>query len=966
DVYASHSNRLSLCIWWISALSLSICNITFALIMKRCITIEEHLLEDMPKTPHCNRYPGMGLYANCNVTDLRTDLSEVGPEVRSLCIFTDIKSIPANAFSSFPNLEVLELEGRRLVRIEAGAFSGLRNLKYLWMLFNDAECSSVSMERLAFAGLSNLEELSLIGLQLANVSNVIFDPLVKLIQLQLTRTFEQNLGDIFCYLSERMASLKELIVLDSFISTIEDDGCSDGSKSWPLNVLAGIQNLDLTGNAIEVIKTHSLSAFQNLSSLKMEFKGEWLGSIWESGLGNISDLTFTGNVLSKCSTNVSDLCHLISRLHPRSLSLIYMKIDRWTAEDLKDCKTELRKLAIGNSEVKDLDFDFWMCKPEIQTLNLYSMTLTEAPFCVKANGTVWSVTTLDLTGNLLTEVQGDQFACMPHLEKLVLSNNAIQRLMTHAFRGLKNLTFLNLNSNKISKLTANDFRFLYSLEVVLINDNIIESIEDGTFRYQLELRELAFGRLEYVYELYLTKIFYGFPQKMQRLCIDAHYGTNVYLGNAPQPGGTFVLELKGDRLGFIDCNAPVLKAVREIKVTCAYFICKNDFMAPFFPNLESFEISETSERVAIRYTDINTLHRLKRLKLVNLKFINNTDIRRVFWNLTQLQVLVLVNCQINFLTRSMFRNLTSLQLLRLYSDRPLMLVDGTFDVLPALKAFVLDKVDFQCDCRNDWILEWAESTKQVQVVFIQMQQCVWHYQKRNFLATMETLCQTDTQYLCYIGTAACVFLMMSLAVGYRFARWPSVVLYFRLRGLVERRFGRQWQRRRRRLERVDGVLEEVKYDAFVSFCNRDEAWVLEEMVPRLEEQGHLRLRLCLHNRDFEVGKGIVDNIKESINSSQCTICLISRSYLQSNWCGLEIRVATHHQLEEEDYRLILIFLEHISPFELSAFHRLARLVRSQTYLDWPEDEADRVNFWDRLRKNIVEDDTEFTGESSLY
>ncbi|XP_056618033.1 toll-like receptor 19 [Triplophysa dalaica] len=957
DLYASPSNRVSLRIWWISALCLSICNVSFALITRRCITIEEHLLKDMPKTPYCYRLPGMGLYAECNVTDLRTDLTEVSPEVRSLCIITDIKSIPANAFSNFPNLEVLEIKGESLVRIEAGAFSGLRSLKELWMLFNNAECSSVNVESLAFSGLSNLEKLTLIGLRLANVSSIIFDPLIKLIRLQLIRTFEQNLGDIFCHLSEGMASLKELNVLDSFISTIENNGCSDGSKSWPLNVLAGIQNLDLTGNLFEVIKTHTLSAFQNLSSLMIEFKGESLDSIWESGLGNVSDLTLKGDVMSKGNTNVSDLCHLISRLHPRSLSLIYEKIDRWTAEDLKDCKTELINLSIGCSEVTHLDFDFWTCKPEIQTFKFYSMKLTEAPFCVAANGTVWSVTALDLSENLLREVEGDQFACMPHLEKLVLSNNAIQRLMTHAFRGLKNLTFLNLNSNKISKLTANDFRYLYSLEVVLINDNIIESIEEGTFRHQHELRELAIGRLEYVYELYISKIFHGFPPKMQRLSIDAHFGTNFYLGKAPQPSGTFVLELKGDRLGFIGCDAPVLKAVREVKVTCAYFICKNDFMAPFFPNLESFEITETSERVLISYTDINTLHRLKRLKLVNLRFNNNTDVRRVFWNLTQLQVLVLVNCHISFLTRSMFQNLTSLQLLRLYSDSPLVLVDGTFDVLPALKVFFLDRVDFQCNCINGWILEWAESTKSVQVVSIQKQECVWHYQKRNFLETMEKLCQTDTQYLCYVGTAACVSLVMSLAVGYRFARWPSVVLYFRLRGLAERMFGRQWQRRRRRLERVDGELEEVKYDAFVSFCNRDEAWVMEEMIPRLEEQGHLRLRLCLHNRDFEVGKGIVDNIKESINSSQCTICLISRSYLRSNWCGLEIRVATHHQLEEEDYRLILIFLEHISPFELSAFHRLARLVRSQTYLDWPEDEADRVNFWDRLRKNIVEVDT---------
>ncbi|XP_051576562.1 toll-like receptor 13 [Myxocyprinus asiaticus] len=106
----------------------------------------------------------------------------------------------------------------------------------------------------------------------------------------------------------------------------------------------------------------------------------------------------------------------------------------------------------------------------------------------------------------------------------------------------------------------------------------------------------------------------------------------------------------------------------------------------------------------------------------------------------------------------------------------------------------------------------------------------------------------------------------------------------------------------------------------------------------------------------EVGKGIVDNIAESIYSSQCRVCLISRWYLHSDWCSLEMRLATHWLLEEQTHRLILIFLEHISPFELSAFHCLARLVRSHTYLDWPEDKGDRVHFWDHLRRNIAEED----------
>ncbi|KAK2903119.1 hypothetical protein Q8A67_007832 [Cirrhinus molitorella] len=593
----------------------------------------------------------------------------------------------------------------------------------------------------------------------------------------------------------------------------------------------------------------------------------------------------------------------------------------------------------------------------MQALQMAYMMLTEAPFCVATNRTVWSLTLLDLTGNSISEVGGDQFACMPFLEQLSLSYNTIKTLQLNAFRGLHRLKVLKLDSNKISQLTVKNFRSLMALEVLLINNNVIETIEDGTFQDQRELRELSLGRLEYIYELHLNRIFYVFPPKIQRLSVDAHYGTTFNLEQTSQPEGTFVLELNGDRLDFEDCNNPVLKAVRELKVICKLFICKYNFMAPYFPNLESFEISGGAEQAPLRNVKISTLHHLKRLKLINLSFWNYTETGSVFWNLTKLQTLVLVNCHLSFLTESMFKDLMSLQLLRLYSNSPLVLIDGVFEVLPALTAFVLDRVDFQCSCGNGWILDWAESTEKVQVIFLQKQKCVWHYEILNFLETMEKLCQTDVQYICYVATAGCICVLLSAAVGYRFARWPSVVLFFRLRGWVARRFGRQWHRRRRRVEVAYGEIEEMQYDAFVSFCSRDEAWVLGEMAPRLEEQGNPRLRLCLHNRDFEVGKHIMDNITESIYSSQCTICLISRRYLRSDWCSLEMRVATHRQLENQKHRLILIFLEHISPFELSAFHRLAKLVRSRTYLDWPEDEGDRVHFWDRLRRNIAEEDT---------
>ncbi|KAL7875037.1 hypothetical protein SRHO_G00060070 [Serrasalmus rhombeus] len=370
---------------------------------------------------------------------------------------------------------------------------------------------------------------------------------------------------------------------------------------------------------------------------------------------------------------------------------------------------------------------------------------------------------------------------------------------------------------------------------------------------------------------------------------------------------------------------------------------------------KSLEVLGNPEKVYINYNGISKLRYLKRLKLINLNFSNHTNPDMTFWNLKLLRILVLYNCRLSFLTKRMFRDLQSLELLRLHSVSPLILHDGMFDVLPALREVVLDRVDFRCDCENGWLLEWAESSRQVQVLYMQHQQCILQYEKWNFLATMEKLCQTGVQYLCYLGTASTITLLVSASVSYRFAYWPCVVLFFRLRGYVERKIGRRIRKRRRARQEEDYLEEEaeMKYDAFVSFSSHDEAWVFGELAPRLEEQGQPRLRLCLHNRDFEVGKGIVDNIAESIYSSRRTVCVLTRRYLRSDWCGLEMRMATHRLLEEQKHRLILIFLEHISPFELSAFHRLAKLVKSHTYLDWPQDESERIHFWERLRRNIA-------------
>ena len=108
------------------------------------------------------------------------------------------------------------------------------------------------------------------------------------------------------------------------------------------------------------------------------------------------------------------------------------------------------------------------------------------------------------------------------------------------------------------------------------------------------------------------------------------------------------------------------------------------------------------------------------------------------------------------------------------------------------------------------------------------------------------------------------------------------------------------------------------------------------------------MHLCLSRKEFQLGKDIVENITDSLYRSRRTLCLVSRHFLRSNWCSLEMRLGTYRlQVEHRDV-LILVFLEKIPSRLLTAHHRLARLVKTTTYVDWPQDPAQQEAFWDRL------------------
>ncbi|KAH3699521.1 hypothetical protein DPMN_074477 [Dreissena polymorpha] len=61
------------------------------------------------------------------------------------------------------------------------------------------------------------------------------------------------------------------------------------------------------------------------------------------------------------------------------------------------------------------------------------------------------------------------------------------------------------------------------------------------------------------------------------------------------------------------------------------------------------------------------------------------------------------------------------------------------------------------------------------------------------------------------------------------------------------------------------LIENYRFDAFISYAEDNFRFILDEVIPRLEAEN---VSLCLHQRDFLPGNAISDNIIHAIQSSR--------------------------------------------------------------------------------------------------
>lgn len=156
-------------------------------------------------------------------------------------------------------------------------------------------------------------------------------------------------------------------------------------------------------------------------------------------------------------------------------------------------------------------------------------------------------------------------------------------------------------------------------------------------------------------------------------------------------------------------------------------------------------------------------------------------------------------------------------------------------------------------------------------------------------------------------------------------------------------------RGRNRRQALAGGERRYKYDVFVAYAAEELRWVQMELLPVLE--GQWRLRLCIHQRDFELGKHIVDNICDSVKDSDRILLVLSPHFARSQWCQFELKYCQGSVMERNDV-MVLVSLQETESRDMTG--AMMAVLKTTTYIEWNDDREARASFWGRLRLALSE------------
>ncbi|XP_020648493.3 uncharacterized protein LOC110078546 [Pogona vitticeps] len=839
-----------------------------------------------------------------------------------------ISGIESDTFQNLWKLEVLDLSWNRLTSVDLSMFSNLRNLRELHLGHNkiatlqpSSLLSQLALQELHLSS-NNLSSLEEVATAVAGLLNLTF------LDLSLNHISAPCMGPSWI----TFPVLRNLILNNNSISRLDLSNCSFPS----------LQHLNLTCNNISKVEPVSFRATPALVELALDVNPLHISQLFNVSLPNLTTLHLS-SMNPSLNTSLPEACLVFQSLP--SLTSLDIKHSKMSASQVKllgSC-TNLTWLDLSTTEYKYLKNGTFSTFQNLEFLSLEKCKV------LKLSSSAWGegmkLRTLILKRNGIGQLEDDGFIKLRNLSYLDLSKNHLTNIFQKHFFGMEALRTLILQGCQITAVTRDTFHYARKMEYLDLRDNSIKLIKDRAFL------------LKHVKTLLLSGNKILTIKKNGLLSLNSL--TYLYLDH------NLLYKLSWKIFSFLK-----KLEVLDLSHNCLFTYNKYDYPSPFagLSSLRKLDLSFQTPDLPIhpsakyfdglgnlQYLSLkgNTDTLLLNLSLVSLTSLESLDLSEIqpgksgswkphrsnFQGLNKLHQLWIEGSAIRDLPEAVFSDLASLKELYLSKNDLRNISKKVFVGLSSLKYLDISENPLTCSCENAWFQNWSISEPNIQVALLNSYHCFGPgVTDRLFVDEDMSFCFEDLGIYFFLSTIVITLLFLVSTLVYAKFGWTLRHAYYLLRGWGYRQL------------RQKGQI--YQYDAYISCCGQDYEWVVKNILEKLENEGEPFFRLCFGPRDFAPGEYYINNVQNGISQSHKTLCLVSRNYLEDEWCSLEIQLACSKIYYHGQDPLVVVFMEEIPHYKLSPFHRLRKLVKHESYLTWPEEpEAENV-FWTKLREAL--------------
>lgn len=873
--------------------------------------------------------------------------------------------LPPNVFAGLRNLSELILSENQLTTGHLPSFEHVRRLDILHLGNNQL----TALTETTFANLSRLSELDLSGNRLGDVGAA-FRPLTNL------RSLKMNGAGVTRIRSAAFSAAGHLQELFLKFNRLETFDCG-------LLLKTNITVLDLSGNNFT-----AAARFGDLPGLKSLFLSS----------NNITDLTFLTSTMPKGLRHIGlagNRVKCIERLAFVNLtSLEDLDLQKNKISSIADGAFEqnrkLKTVNLNHNELPDLPMALF-AKTSAETISASHNRIRRLSYAGIPSQT-WK---LNLAHNAITDAGMDvvaaysvdpdtgQFDDGLFVTDIDLSFNNLQTFNSKNFPFSSRV--LALHDNLISTVDPSwDFLKLNNLERVTLHNNKLASfcdLHDDRFGPRTKINVTLRGnplnctcQLKWLSDQTGQARSFTVSDRTEIQCTTNRPKVRQRKRVYDLQPNDFLCASAGDRPSTCECRSSTDQCWVPCPESC---VCYHDSPVSLviidcsLRNLTQVPVAPSSldDASLHLYLDGNSIGSINESSLIgyqrlNSLYLNRSSLRSMshgtFHGFARLHTLHLEGNRIDTVPEGLFRGLDELQELHLSQNQILALAAATFlplvklatlkldrnllskfpawdlSQLPRLANVTLGGNPWSCDCEfatafRSWLQRNAKIVSDVErvhcspgpadaapipLIAFNSSECYPH--------DLTTLVATAPVWSSLLGIF--VFLTVAAVLAFAYRKEMQVLIYSRY-GV-------------RLFYRRDAELDKDKeYDAFVAYSNSDVEFLVNELLPGLEAIPN-PYRLCLHHKDFIVGAFITENIMEAVERSCRTIILLSESFVNSEWCQFEFKMAHLQMLSDQCNRVIVIVLDKVP---LGVDEDIKLYLKTNTYLEW----GDRL-FWEKL------------------